>query len=274
MFQGCTSLTQAPALPATTLATNCYRSMFQGCTSLIQVPVLPATMLANYCYDSMFQGCTSLTQVPALPATMLANSCYENIFYKCSKIKLSDTNTGEYTQEYRIPSSGTGTTENYALSYMFFGTGGTFTGTPAINTTYYLSSDNMIVRETEIATLNGYVGAVIDTSVDSALSSTSTNPVQNKVINTKLDSMQSDIDSKVPSSRTVNGKALTTNITLSASDVGALPNTTQIPSIDGLATETYVDNKVAGLVGSIPVVVVSSSQPSGQKSGDLWYKIV
>ena len=90
------------------------------------------------------------------------------------------------------------------------------------------------------------------TVVDIALSSTSTNPVQNKVINTKLDSMQSDIDSKVPSSRTVNGKALTANITLSASDVGALPDTTVIPSIDGLATETYVDNKVAGLVDSAP----------------------
>ena len=90
------------------------------------------------------------------------------------------------------------------------------------------------------------------TIVDTALSSTSTNPVQNKVINTKLNSMQSDIDSKVPSSRTVNGKALTANITLSASDVGALPDTTVIPSIDGLATETYVDNKVAGLVDSAP----------------------
>ena len=90
------------------------------------------------------------------------------------------------------------------------------------------------------------------TVVDTALSSTSTNAVQNKVINTKLDSMQSDIDSKVPSSRTVNGKALTANITLSASDVGALPDTTVIPSIDGLATETYVDNKVAGLVDSAP----------------------
>ena len=90
------------------------------------------------------------------------------------------------------------------------------------------------------------------TVVDTALSSTSTNPVQNKVINTKLDSMQSDIDSKVPSRRTVNGKALTANITLSASDVGALPDTTVIPSIYGLATETYVDNKVAGLVDSAP----------------------
>ena len=30
MFYGCTSLTQAPALPATTLADNCYYSMFQN----------------------------------------------------------------------------------------------------------------------------------------------------------------------------------------------------------------------------------------------------
>lgn len=90
------------------------------------------------------------------------------------------------------------------------------------------------------------------TVVDTALSSTSTNPVQNKVINTKLSSMQSDIDIKVPNTRTVNGKALSSNITLSASDVGALPDTTTIPSIDGLATETYVDNKVASLVDSAP----------------------
>ena len=93
------------------------------------------------------------------------------------------------------------------------------------------------------------------TVVDTALNSTSINPVQNRVINTKINSMQSDIDSKVPSTRTVNGKALSANITLSASDVGALPDTTVIPSIDGLATETYVDNKVAGIVDSAPATL-------------------
>lgn len=63
----------------------------------------------------------------------------------------------------------------------------------------------------------------------------------------------------VPTTRTVNGKTLSGNITLSATDVGALPNTTTlfsgsyndltdkptIPSIDGLATTTYVDDAVA-----------------------------
>ena len=49
---------------------------------------------------------------------------------------------------------------------MFVNTGGTFTGAPTINTTYYLSSDNMVVRETEIATLNGYVGSLLQKKAD------------------------------------------------------------------------------------------------------------
>ena len=100
--------------------------------------------------------------------------------------------------------------------------------------------------------LDGIEDGANKTIIDAALSSTSTNPVQNKVINTKFNTIQSNIDNKVSTSRTVNGKALTGNITLSASDVGALPSSTVIPSIDGLATETYVNNKVAGLVDSAP----------------------
>ena len=166
MFQGCTALTQAPALPATTLANYCYISMFQGCTALTQAPALPATTLKDECYRTMFQSCTALTQVPALSATTLANSCYRNMFYRCTSIKLSSTQTGEYTQEYRIPSYGDGVTVPGALDTMFSSTGGTFTGTPEVNKTYYLSSDNMIVRGTEIDTLNGYVSSMIDVAID------------------------------------------------------------------------------------------------------------
>ena len=161
MFYGCTGLTKAPALPATTLADRCYADMFRGCTSLTQVPALPATTLASNCYTNMFRGCTSLTQAPALPATTLAAYCYNAMFYNCTSLKLSSTQTGEYTQEYHIPSSGPGTTATSALASMFTATGGTFTGTPKINTTYYLSSDNMVVYDTEISTLNGYVGSMI-----------------------------------------------------------------------------------------------------------------
>ena len=172
MFYDCTSLTKAPALPATTLAKNCYYGMFAGCTSLTQAPALPATTLAEYCYCYMFSGCTALTQAPALPATTLASRCYSYIFKNCTSIKLSSTKTGEYTQEYRTPTTGTGIIATDALTNMFASTGGTFTGTPAINKTYYLSADNMIVRDTEVATLNGYVGSMIDDSVSNPLNIT------------------------------------------------------------------------------------------------------
>ena len=145
MFDGCNSLTQAPALPATTLANYCYQCMFNSCIGLTQAPALPATTLATNCYNGMFYGCSSLPQAPALPATTLTNYCYYSMFYGCASIKLSSTQTGEYTQEYRIPTSGTGTTATDALTDMFTYTGGTFTGTPEINTTYYLSNTNTVV---------------------------------------------------------------------------------------------------------------------------------
>ena len=138
MFSGCTSLATAPALPAMTLADGCYQGMFQGCTSLTSLPELPATTLATNCYQRMFQDCTSLTTVPKLPATTLKSNCYGRMFLGCTGIKLSQTQTGEYSIPYRIPTSGTGTTGTNSLNEMFRYTGGTFTGTPSINTTYYL----------------------------------------------------------------------------------------------------------------------------------------
>ena len=165
MFQECTSLTKAPALPAITLASHCYEGMFNGCTSLTQAPALPATVLAMYCYSDMFYRCSSLTKIPSLPATTLAERCYEQMFSYCISIKLSTTQTDEYVQEYRIPSFENGTTATGALSSMFSNTNGTFTGTPEINTTYYLSSNNMIVRDTDISTLNCYVGSMINNAI-------------------------------------------------------------------------------------------------------------
>ena len=142
MFSDCTSLTQAPELPETTLATYCYGAMFVGCTNLTKAPDLPATNLADYCYRYMFRGCENLTELPALRATTLADNCYAYMFYGCSKIRISDvagTFDGiTYSAEYRIPSTGTGTSAEDALDDMFGNTGGKFEGTPNINTTYYL----------------------------------------------------------------------------------------------------------------------------------------
>lgn len=94
------------------------------------------------------------------------------------------------------------------------------------------------------------ISDITDYKVDSALSSTSTNPVQNKTLNAEFDAiatgmsaletaidekadsshihsisnvtnLQTSLDTKVPTSRNINGKALTTDITLSASDIDA-----------------------------------------------------
>lgn len=64
--------------------------------------------------------------------------------------------------------------------------------------------------------LDGIESGANKTTVDSSLNSTSTNPVQNKIINSAL-------SAKVPTSRTINGKALSSNIALGATDVDAIP---------------------------------------------------
>ena len=140
MFNDCTSLTSAPELSATTIPANAYQFMFAGCASLKKCPKLPAINISASSYQDMFNGCKSLEQLPELPTAALVTSCYRNMFSGCTKIKLSTEQTGDYQTEYRIPSSGTGTDATSALTNMFNSTGGTFTGTPTINTTYYTSN--------------------------------------------------------------------------------------------------------------------------------------
>ena len=86
LFNGCTALTSAPDLPATTLANACYYGMFINCTSLTSAPKLKATTLADKCYNRMFFNCTSLTSAPELKATTLAPNCYSGMFRDCTKL--------------------------------------------------------------------------------------------------------------------------------------------------------------------------------------------
>ena len=89
----------------------------------------------------MFQD-TGITVPPRITTTTFGHTCCVAM---CSgtPIRLSETQTGAYTTPYRIPETGTGTEtgSNPALSGMFTNTAGTFTGTPVINTTYYLAAD-------------------------------------------------------------------------------------------------------------------------------------
>lgn len=76
--------------------------------------------------------------------------------------------------------------------------------------------------------------------VDDALSSTSTNPVQNKVVNTAL-------SGKVSTTTKINNKALSSDITLSASDVGADASGSASTALS--SAKTYTDSKIDALVG-------------------------
>lgn len=66
LFNGCSSLTQAPSLPATTLTDYCYYAMFRDCSSLTTAPKLPANRLEDCSYIHMFNGCSSLSYVECL----------------------------------------------------------------------------------------------------------------------------------------------------------------------------------------------------------------
>ena len=48
-----------------TLHESCYKSMFYQCSSLINAPELPAATLVSNCYDSMFEGCNKLNYIKA-----------------------------------------------------------------------------------------------------------------------------------------------------------------------------------------------------------------
>lgn len=54
----------------------CFYGLFIGCSGLTTAPELPATTLADRCYYFMFAICTSLTTAPELPATTLSERCY------------------------------------------------------------------------------------------------------------------------------------------------------------------------------------------------------
>jgi hypothetical protein len=115
MFQQCTNMTSAPALPALTMEEDSYEGMFKECYALATAPSLPATTLAEYCYRSMFESCINLVNVPStLPATTLAEYCYYQMFKKCTSLT-----TAPVLPALTFVGTGFNNVANYAYSEMF-----------------------------------------------------------------------------------------------------------------------------------------------------------
>ena len=141
MFYQCVSLLAAPVLPAITLATGCYSYMFNKCSSLITPCKLPATTLAESCYREMFENCSNLEKLPVLSALNIPNNAYGGMFYN-TKIRIYTTQSEEHSNEYRIPTIGTGTVGTDSLNSMFGHDGADGWGIViSPNTTYYTSND-------------------------------------------------------------------------------------------------------------------------------------
>ena len=91
MFQGCTSLENAPSIPSVAMAEGCCSYMFSGCKLLKSVNTLASTSLAAKCYSYMFSGCTSLETSPSILASELVESCCRCMFNGCSSLSTIGT---------------------------------------------------------------------------------------------------------------------------------------------------------------------------------------
>lgn len=120
--------------------------------------------------------------------------------------------------------------------------------------------------------LDGIAAGANKTIVDSAMSSSSTNPVQNKVV-------QAALDGKVPTTRKVNGKPLSSDIILSAGDVSAIAASAKgaangVASLgaDGKVPSTqlpsYVDDVLEGYVSDDLKKFYKDSAKSSEYTGE------
>lgn len=121
-------------------------------------------------------------------------------------------------------------------------------------------------------TFNGAVSTIKDSNLTASralIANSSGKVAVSAVTSTELgyldgvtSAIQTQLDGKVPTSRTINGKALSSNISLTASDVGALPNTTTIPTVNnatltiqknGTSVATFTANSSTNVTANITV---------------------
>lgn len=140
----------------------------------------------------------------------------------------------------------------------------------ASNPNGYTSNVGTVTSVNNVSPVNGNVTLSIPTVTDT-YSATSSDAMSGKAV-------ASAVSGYVPTSRTVNGKALSSNISLSASDVGALPDSTVIPTVNnatltiqknGTKVKTFTANASKNVTANItvPTKVSDLTNDSGFISG-------
>lgn len=131
--------------------------------------------------------------------------------------------------------------------------------------------DVSAVTSTELGYLDG-VTSNIQTQLNSKLSTAPVTSVNSKTGAVTLTA--ADV-SAVPTTRTVNGHALSENVTVSKSDVG-LGNVDNVKQYSESNPPPYPVTSVNGQTGAVTVkgieIVMQAAQPTGQSTGDFWYQ--
>ena len=162
------------------------------------------------------------------------------------------------------------------------------------------TSANGLMSKDDKTKLNGIENGANNTTVDTALSSTSTNPVQNKVINTAITNHTSNTSNphRVTANQVgalpLSGGTLTGNLTgkyitgtwlQCTADNHFSSTTTKIAVIDSQGWIYYrTPDEILSDIGAPSrdvvktwldkKIEVSGTQPTGQTTGDLWYKVL
>ena len=77
-------IVETPEILAEEVEASTFQTTFYNCKSLTQAPELPATTLAERCYIYMFMGCDKLNYVKCLATDISAVNCTTNWFYGVS----------------------------------------------------------------------------------------------------------------------------------------------------------------------------------------------
>ena len=126
--------------------------------------------------------------------------------------------------------------------------------------------DGVTANATEINVLDGITASTSELNVLDGITATTT---ELNYVDGVTSSIQTQLDGKVPTARTINNKALTSDIILNASDVGALPDSTTIGDAtltiqkNGTTIDTFTANATSNKTVNVTVPTDTSDLTNG-----------
>ena len=180
------------------------------------------------------------TSYPASMITGLSTVATSGKYNDLSGKPTIPTKTSELTNDSGFKTTDNNTTYTLTKSgstITLTGSDGSTTSVTDSNSTYNLGSFGVTATATELNKLDGVTATTAELNYVDGVTS----------------NIQTQLNAKVPTSRTVNGKALSSNISLSASDVGADANGSASSALT--SAKSYTDTAIANLINGAPTTL-------------------